>query len=385
MKIIINENQENILIKENIKVHKGERGKKKSSNGKWADTIKCPHCQNSAFFSMSISDGNKGRGRIKVTDENGKEVDTKVNSIALYYCPSCSRFIAHNNHSNLNENVETEYLDSFYGVPLKKYLQMTDDEKFENRLNYDSSYVMEYIEGKGLDEDLTDGELAELQEYCDNNDAYSIINFLDTHFDRKTINDMNASHEYDFSRFRNSLTHDVMDYDGDIKNEWLIHFSNNASLIADEGFQYATSDMDDLGYSGCGSRIGKDNEGWNFAFRLDDAPNGCGYGTDVVLFRASGVLGYHFGDNERQVMFYNKDAKDLILIERDENSGNWYINSRLTGKVLYEAEELFDVACWAIQNLPQYHKHLISRNESKVRADSFKNSSYQRFLNRQKG
>lgn len=46
---------------------------------------------------MSISDGNKGRGRIKVIDENGKEVDSEVQTIALYYCPKCFKFTALNN------------------------------------------------------------------------------------------------------------------------------------------------------------------------------------------------------------------------------------------------------------------------------------------------
>ena len=46
---------------------------------------------------MSISDGNKGRGRIKVIDEKGQEVDSEVQTIALYYCPKCYRFTALNN------------------------------------------------------------------------------------------------------------------------------------------------------------------------------------------------------------------------------------------------------------------------------------------------
>lgn len=96
-KIKINEKQEQILFNENIKIHKGEKGKNCSTQGRWADSIDCPHCDGKAFFTMSISDGDKGRGRIKVTDENGKEKDSEVQTIALYYCPKCYRFTAHNN------------------------------------------------------------------------------------------------------------------------------------------------------------------------------------------------------------------------------------------------------------------------------------------------
>lgn len=84
---------------ENIKIHKGNKGKNKSMQSRWGDSIDCPHCSDGqkAFFSMSISDGGKGRGRIKVTDENGIEQDSEVQTIALYYCPKCHKFIAQNN------------------------------------------------------------------------------------------------------------------------------------------------------------------------------------------------------------------------------------------------------------------------------------------------
>lgn len=85
-------------VTEGIKIHKGETRKRKSTQGRWEDEIDCPHCgESKAFFSMSISDGNKGRGRIKVTDEQGQEVDTEVQTIALYYCPKCYKFTALNN------------------------------------------------------------------------------------------------------------------------------------------------------------------------------------------------------------------------------------------------------------------------------------------------
>ena len=106
MRVIINEHQFDIVkqhmvadevIDEAIKIHKGERGKRHSTQGKWGDTIDCPHCQNKAYFSMSISDGNIGRGRIKITNEEGLEEDSEVQTIALYYCPKCCKFSALNN------------------------------------------------------------------------------------------------------------------------------------------------------------------------------------------------------------------------------------------------------------------------------------------------
>ena len=105
MKIILTEKQEEIIkremlkeLNESIKIHKGEKGKTKSTQARWEDSIDCLHCgESKAFFSMSISDGNKGRGRIKVMDENGQEIDSEVQTIALYYCPKCYKFTALNN------------------------------------------------------------------------------------------------------------------------------------------------------------------------------------------------------------------------------------------------------------------------------------------------
>lgn len=80
------------IITERIKVYKGEKGKRKSQNGKWADFTECPYCGESSYFSMTITDGMKGRGKIKACDIDGNEMDTDSRSIALYYCPSCCKF-----------------------------------------------------------------------------------------------------------------------------------------------------------------------------------------------------------------------------------------------------------------------------------------------------
>lgn len=107
--IYIDENQEKkicdainddieLCINENIKVTKGERGKKKSTQARWDDLSTCPFCGNEkSYFSMAISDGTRGRGRIRYTDDNGQEIDGDYQTIALYYCPKCFKFHALNN------------------------------------------------------------------------------------------------------------------------------------------------------------------------------------------------------------------------------------------------------------------------------------------------
>lgn len=98
-KIVITERQEKLLIDEGIKIHKGQHGKSFSTQARWQDTVDCVHpdCDGKAYFMFSISDGNKGRGRLKVFDEDGTEKDSETQTIALYYCPKCFRITALNN------------------------------------------------------------------------------------------------------------------------------------------------------------------------------------------------------------------------------------------------------------------------------------------------
>lgn len=85
------------MLTERIKVYKGEKGKRKSQQAKWDDSKECPYCGSASYFSMSITDGLRGRGRIKAFDVDGNEIDTDYQSIALYYCPNCYKFNAQNN------------------------------------------------------------------------------------------------------------------------------------------------------------------------------------------------------------------------------------------------------------------------------------------------
>lgn len=83
-------------LNERIRVYKGEKGKRQSLNGKWDDSNECPFCGGTSYFSMTITDGMRGRGKIKACDLDGKEMNTDSRSIALYYCPECCKFNAKN-------------------------------------------------------------------------------------------------------------------------------------------------------------------------------------------------------------------------------------------------------------------------------------------------
>lgn len=288
----------------------------------------------------------------------------------------------------LKENIETEYLDKDFGIPLKKYLKMSDIDKTYERIWQFPNIAYNFLENKlgNYDEEeeelpFTEDELSELDEY----DGDSLYSFIEEKLGNEGLEEC-GQYIYE-ETYGNPTTFDVMDYTQDIHNQWLVHFSDNAAYIADDGFRYATDELNDLGYSNAGETKGKSDEGWDFAYLANAVPrDGDKYGKEAVMFRASGIQASHYGDQEEQVMFWNKDAKDIVYIENGDSSdcytqntrgdyvNTWFIRSRITGEVLYDSDDIDDVIAWVENNFDQYRKHLISRKASKIRNKSLSNS-----------
>lgn len=154
---------------------------------------------------------------------------------------------------------------------------------------------------------------------------------------------------------------------------WLIHFSDEAPSIARGGFQYGVDQMDRLGLTKWMGEYQKEHGGYNFAFKADSryafhAASGhrgqAKYGRHAVMFQNSGVIAYHFGDEEDQVIFHGSDVdpRDIILLM--EVYGDWIVMphptkaSRYPGQLSKE-EGVFrgdfeKVVKWVMQNHRQY-------------------------------
>ena len=103
---------------------------------------------------------------------------------------------------------------------------------------------------------------------------------------------------------------------------WLAHFCRDAAAIRQQGFVRGVPDVDRLALTrinsvfGTSERIRYNQPGYNFAYPTDgsvpltqrwgDPPNG--YGRQVLLFQSSGLLVYHEGDREDQVIFWGPAA-----------------------------------------------------------------------------
>lgn len=149
-----------------------------------------------------------------------------------------------------------------------------------------------------------------------------------------------------------------------IKNQWLIHFTNdNAQTIAQEGFKYGVDDMTKLGLTTHLGEFDKKYGGYNFAYTLKDFPkyyksfHNYTYGNQAVIFNASGLKTYHHGDQEPQVIFYGNTAKNIIPLIRG-NEKEWAVYSK-NGKQLYEEDNLELVVNWITKNYAQYKNQLV--------------------------
>lgn len=152
-----------------------------------------------------------------------------------------------------------------------------------------------------------------------------------------------------------------------IKNQWLIHFTDDADSIAADGFKYGVDDMTKLGLTTRLGEFDKKYGGYNFAYTLSDyvryggkgnrSGGGYKYGNECVIFRASGIKLWHHGDMEPQVIFYGNTANNIVAITEDEE--RWAIRNIKNGSVAYQNDDLDKVVNWFIKNYNQYRKILV--------------------------
>lgn len=158
------------------------------------------------------------------------------------------------------------------------------------------------------------------------------------------------------------------------KREWLIHFSNSADKISQEGFKFG-NDIEDLAVTKKYT-----NGSYAFAYPLDDfffvsknnefggSPhlfkNGSYYGKEAIMFQASGIKTWHRTDHEYQVIFDKNEASNLIYLHN--NDGIWYIKDTLTNRPIITKKNMYDLIKWVLTNFDQYKNHIVLDNKQKI-------------------
>lgn len=271
----------------------------------------------------------------------------------------------------LQEGLIKEYLSQNM-LYLKDYMTMSDDMKKsslpEEFYWYFDSFLVEkdidftpptgYVDvnGEDIGEQL---EGIELVEWVENHNKPLINEFANYLFGK--INDGTLDiPDADYPAWS------FFDYRGLIKNQWLIHFTKDAYSISKEGFKYGVDEMGKLGLTCHLSDFEKKYGGYNFAYTIQDyvryAKSGhygrytFKYGNEAVIFRASGIKLWHWGDEEPQVIFYGNTAKNIIPITGGENA-EYGVKSSKTGAKLFESDDFNSVVNWIIKNYDQYRKH----------------------------
>jgi hypothetical protein len=153
-----------------------------------------------------------------------------------------------------------------------------------------------------------------------------------------------------------------------VKNQWLVHGTTrmDGRMMARKGFIKGINDPTKLGLTTWlqGKKIG---EGYNFAytpedfalFGVDGSELKYGDGTFLV-FRASGIRCWHQEDDEFQVIFHGKTARDIVFV--DDVMGTYTIHSK-KGKPLVQTSidgksSPVDLVNWVINNYDQYRRSI---------------------------
>lgn len=260
-------------------------------------------------------------------------------------------------------------------VSLRRYFMMSDEEKKES-LPYEYYYYFDDF----LIETDTDFEPPKEQRpsnYAD--EPYEEVNMFDDNLELMDWLEKNNKNLFDsfanylFSKINN---HELPIPDSDypawtyfsdvqlIKNQWLIHFTEDADSIALEGFKYGVSDMDKLGLTCHLGEFEKKYGGYNFAYTLPDYlryaranRNTFKYGEEAVVFNASGIKLWHWGDQEPQVIFYGNTARNIIPITSGDRDKYAVRNSK-TNRIHFENDDFDRVVDWIVKNYIQYRKKI---------------------------
>lgn len=239
------------------------------------------------------------------------------------------------------------------GLPYE-YAWFFDDFLDENDIEFEPP-VHTYINGDG-EEHSYDRETHEIPEWLSQHNKPLFDQFADYLYERVLDHTLNVDDaEYPAWSFFSGAKL--------IKNEWLIHFTNNPWDIARNGFTRGVSEIEKLGLTTHLGEFDKKYGGYNFAFRADvfnryaTGRHGYKYGEEAVMFIGSGIEVYHHGDEEPQVIFWGKKARNIVPITK-EYGEDYTIHNFKSGGIIYKSQDLDEVVSWVTRNYGQYQNKI---------------------------
>jgi hypothetical protein len=248
-------------------------------------------------------------------------------------------------------------------IYLKKYLTMPEAERKEELANEYPHFINTWLRNN---EDIPEYVALSKNEQMDD---YEKVEWLK----QKDVSEYQIFIDWLYEKIHKidpPPTFLAMEYQSIVKNQWLIHFSNNATDIwREQKFSLGVEDYDKLGYTTYYGESSKKYGGFNFAYRIQDFSkygrsrgygdkNGWKYGNEAVMFISSGIMVWHWGDEERQVIFRGNEAKNIVLLEYMD--GEWGVTRKDSSfQVIYKTEKLEDLVDWVVANFNQYKNVLL--------------------------
>lgn len=267
----------------------------------------------------------------------------------------------------LSEGLIREFVENRI-IELKNYLTMSYEDRLEilpEEIHYYSYIFEEFLEANP-EIDIT------LEDFEDDYDSNTTIENLKYNYEdvyeeySKYLYDniVNKQLDIDFEEYPAWY---FMKYENVVKNQWLIHFTNNPFGVRNKGFRFGVNDVSKLGLT---KHLKSDdyfvNGGYNFAYLLDEYMkygykhknvfnnrDTFKYGESAVLFKASGIRVYHKTDKEHQVIFTGETAKNFVVVD-EGREGSWAIKNYKTNKIIHQSHELKDLVSWIEKNYEQY-------------------------------
>lgn len=136
------------------------------------------------------------------------------------------------------------------------------------------------------------------------------------------------------------------------KPGWLIHFTYRALDIAKEGFKFGHPEFEGLGLT-TWKMDRKKYAGFNFAFEIgreaEIAAREKKYGSHAVVFWASGVKTYHYGDQENQVIFWGPSVNTNMIFPITSDRNDWTVEAA-NGRVMIANKPFDEAVNWVVNN-----------------------------------
>lgn len=237
---------------------------------------------------------------------------------------------------------------------LQKISKYTDELGYLNRYlrqgfdPYDYTYhVVDYLRSTGVDigEDVDSYDFGEAWlERASDADKEAFKEYLEGNEGSRHMVDA-----YD------QPAYETLDYLQLVKPTWLLHFTDDASSVASEGFLHGHEEMDRGLHLTTHKYDRKKYPGYNFAVKPNSgvtqtiARSGK-YGDEAVLFWSAGVEAYHYGDEEHQVIFWGPSVDPKMIFPITKEYGKWQVLSEQDDRILKESEDISDIADWIETN-----------------------------------